>query len=113
MRNTNQSEEPKKSHHQQIECNIEKCWVRMGIVTVTLLTGFTFSMAVTGVQAAAEGEGTTTQQFRAQMKRIKQKMINHQRQTVVILQYQKQVVPLLAVSRVAQSNRQELQMHQV
>ncbi len=65
MRNTNQSEEPKKSHHQQIECNIEKCWVRMGIVTVTLLTGFTFSMAVTGVQAAAEGEGTTTQETKA------------------------------------------------
>ncbi|WP_180245622.1 leucine-rich repeat domain-containing protein [Secundilactobacillus silagincola] len=37
----------------------------MGIVTVTLLTGFTFSMAVTGVQAAAEGEGTTTQETKA------------------------------------------------
>ncbi|WP_180245621.1 leucine-rich repeat domain-containing protein [Secundilactobacillus silagincola] len=37
----------------------------MGIVTVTLLTGFTFSMAVTGVQAAAEGEGATTQETKA------------------------------------------------
>ncbi|WP_203650599.1 leucine-rich repeat domain-containing protein [Secundilactobacillus yichangensis] len=31
---------------QHFECNKEKCWVRMGIITVTMMTGFTLSMSV-------------------------------------------------------------------
>jgi hypothetical protein len=54
MKNSNQSSTQKEPYGQHFECNIEKCWLRMGIVTVTLLTGFTFSMTV----ASAKTDGT-------------------------------------------------------
>ncbi|GAX05057.1 adhesion exoprotein [Secundilactobacillus pentosiphilus] len=47
---------------QHFECNKEKCWVRMGIITVTMMTGFTLSMSVASanVQETSATQTETT-----------------------------------------------------
>ncbi|MFC6255273.1 leucine-rich repeat protein [Secundilactobacillus hailunensis] len=51
----------------QFKCNSEKSWVRMGIVTVTVMTGLTFSMTVASAQVSTTASSTvpTTQASKA------------------------------------------------
>lgn len=58
MENNERSNKEVTSLGHQFECNSEKCWVRMGIITVTMMTGFTLSMTVASANTQTAATST-------------------------------------------------------
>lgn len=44
----------------QIECNTEKCWIHMGVLTLTLMTGFTLSTSTAGAKTTVTDDTPQT-----------------------------------------------------
>ncbi|WP_252904482.1 hypothetical protein [Secundilactobacillus silagei] len=66
MKITNRLNNPVMAQSRQIRCNKGKCWMHLGIITITLVTGFTVSTTIASAQATtATTEASTTQTLKA------------------------------------------------